>query len=64
MESLVATPDSTIILHGLAQFVLHTPALHILVSAFENLDNFSHFLFSFFQNVLLFHFSSLESSMV
>ena len=50
MESLVATPDSTSVLLGFAQFVLHSTALHVLVSAFENLDNFLHFYFPFIKS--------------
>jgi hypothetical protein len=43
MEALVATPDSTSVLLGFTQFILHTPALHVLVCALVNLDNFLHF---------------------
>jgi hypothetical protein len=64
MEALVATPNSTVIILGFAQFILHPPALHVLVSALENLDNFPHFLFSFFQNILIFYFSPSASSVV
>ena len=65
MESLIATPDCTIIRLGFAQFVLHATALHVLVSALENLDHFLHFYFlSQVQNILSIYFSSLASSMV
>jgi hypothetical protein len=42
MEALVATPDSAVIRDGFPQFVLHSTALHVLVSAFINGDYFTH----------------------